>query len=187
MTDSTSVKHEACCFLLGGRTRVRLFLLLALGLFVTLAAMREDDPETISPERIAPVVADTASAKADDADDAPKPEVLPEPAWQTDLDKALALATSQKRPLLLRFTADWCPPCKVMDRSVFPDPNVKKALAERVVPVILDIDQEQNAELAYRFQVRGVPALILVNSDGEVLARGSFMSAEALVKFLQES
>lgn len=108
-----------------------------------------------------------------------------EPAWETDVEKGLKLAAAKERPALLRFTAQWCPPCQVMDRSVFPDREVKAALAERVVPVELDIDEERNAELALRYGVRGVPTLLLVDAEGTVLARGGFMSAEALVRFLR--
>jgi thioredoxin-related protein len=60
-------------------------------------------------------------------------------------------------------------------------------LAERVIPVALDIDEPRNADLALRHGVRGVPTLLLVDAQGTVLARGGFMSAEALVEFLRGS
>jgi len=109
------------------------------------------------------------------------------PTWRTDFNKALALAAERNQPALLRFTAKWCPPCQVMDRSVFPRAEVKRALAERVVPVVLDIDLEQNADLAWRYRVQGIPSMVLINADGKVLNRAGFMSAEALLKFLGAS
>lgn len=141
----------------------------ALGL---TAAIRDDAPSPKAGETI------TTSTKADDA---------PEPTWQTDFGKALKLAAERKQPALLRFTADWCPPCQVMDRSVFPRPEVKEALAERVVPVVLDIDLEQNEDLAWRYRVQGIPTMILIDANGKVLNRAGFMNAEALVKFLETS
>ncbi len=110
-----------------------------------------------------------------------------EPVWRTDFKKAREIAAKQKKPILLRFTAEWCPPCQVMNRSVFPREAVQKALADRVVPVLVDIDEQKNEELAPRYKVRGIPALVLIDADGEVLDRGGFMSAEALLEFLPEA
>jgi len=74
-----------------------------------------------------------------------------------------------------------------MDQNVFPNQDVKAALAAHVVPLKLDIDQESNAEIARRYGIRGIPTLLLVDSQGNELDRGNFMSAEALVKFVRKS
>ena len=110
-----------------------------------------------------------------------------ETLWRTDYEQAISLATQQDRPVLLRFTAEWCVPCRVMDQNVFPNQDVKAALAAHVVPLKLDIDQESNAEIARRYGIRGIPTLLLVDSQGNELDRGNFMSAEALVKFVRKS
>lgn len=148
--------------------------LLLAGLAVGLTAATRDDG---APKTEAPPAGAESSATHDAA----------EPTWQTDFDLALALAAKAKQPALLRFTAKWCPPCQVMDRSVFPRPEVKQALADRVVPVILDIDRDENQDLAWRYHVQGVPTMVLIDAEGKVLNRASFMSAEGLLKFLGAS
>lgn len=148
--------------------------LLLAGLAVGLtAAMRDDE----TPQNALPRAAVESSST----------QANTEPAWRTDFDEALALAAKNKQPALLRFTAKWCPPCQVMDRSVFPRPEVRQALADRVVPVVLDIDLDENQDLAWRYRVQGVPTMILVDADGKVLNRAGFMSAEGLLKFLGDS
>lgn len=149
------------------------FGLLLAGVALGLSAATQDDAPTARADK-------TTSAEAS-SDSASEPE------WQTDFDKALALAAERNRPALLRFTAQWCPPCQVMDRSVFPNPDVKQALSERVIPVILDIDQDQNADLAWRYRVQGIPTMILIDANGKVLNRAGFMSAEGLLEFLPAS
>ncbi len=149
------------------------FGLLLAGVALGLSAATQDDAPTARADKTTSAVVSSDSAS--------------EPEWQTDFDKALALAAERNRPALLRFTAKWCPPCQVMDQSVFPNPDVKQALSERVIPVILDIDQDQNADLAWRYRVQGFPTMILIDANGKVLNRAGFMSAEGLLEFLPAS
>jgi protein disulfide-isomerase len=166
-------------------------ILLALGLIAALAvtvvglpsarrqAVPIDDPALYMDEE--PI---TDSSALSLFPDVPPSSARPEVAWQTNFDKARGLAVARNLPLLLRFTAEWSVPCRVLDRDVIPNPEVQVALAEKAVPVILDIDDERNRKLTTRFNVREVPSLILVDSDGEVLDRGGLMDSKALVKFL---
>lgn len=142
-------------------------------------AARHAVPE---PPAASPVVPMAAVADGSDST-----STAAEPVWQTNYKEALALAAERNRPVLLRFTAEWCVPCQVMDRSVFADRQVQAALAEHVIPLKLDIDEERSADVARRFGVRGIPTLLLVDAGGEELARGGFMSAEALEEFLRRS
>lgn len=107
--------------------------------------------------------------------------------WREDFVGALRDAGKQGKPVLLRFTASWCNPCQVMERQVWPQEEVRRTLAEHAIPVKIDIDQESQFEVVQRYGVRAIPALVLVNADGEELARGGFMSVEALVEFLRET
>lgn len=113
-----------------------------------------------------------AEAKADDI------------AWQSDLNSALSDAKKQNKKILLRFSADWCPPCRVMDIRVWPDPSIQSVLTKNYIPVIADVDEESSKELARKYRLAGVPTLIILDSDGKELSRGSFMNSPELVKFL---
>jgi thioredoxin 1 len=66
-------------------------------------------------------------------------------------------------PVLVDFYADWCAPCKLM-------PPILKELKKRMGSKIhiLKIDSEKNPAAAIRYQVRGVPTLILFEK-GRVL------------------
>ncbi|MHA7128165.1 thioredoxin [Algoriphagus namhaensis] len=71
------------------------------------------------------------------------------------------------QPLLVDFFATWCGPCKMM-QPVLED--TAKAMGDKVRIVKVDVDRNQLA--ASKFQVRGVPTLILFHK-GKILWRES--------------
>ena len=59
---------------------------------------------------------------------------------------------------VLRFTASWCQPCKMLARILEDIPT------DYTIEVI-DIDE--NRELAIQYSVRGVPTLVMLENDIE--------------------
>lgn len=66
------------------------------------------------------------------------------------------------RPVIVDFHALWCGPCKTQSPIL---KDVAGELGERVRVIKIDVDQ--NRELAGRYQIQGVPTL-MVFKNGEV-------------------
>lgn len=66
-------------------------------------------------------------------------------------------------PVLVDFYTDWCGPCKMMTPIL---KKLKNRMGNQIN--IIKIDAEKNPDAAIRYQVRGVPTLILFHK-GQIL------------------
>lgn len=94
-------------------------------------------------------------------------------AWGDDLDAAAEASRSTGKPMLVLFTADWCPPCNTLSREVLHTPDVADAIERAAVPVKIDLTDPGEPENAAqrRFGVVAVPTLVLLGPGGETLER----------------
>ena len=83
-------------------------------------------------------------------------------------------------PVLVDFTAVWCGPCKMLDPIVG---QLAEQWKDKLRVVKLDVDD--NPDLAMRYQVMGVPTLMLFK-QGQVMERlTGYQPKERLVKKFQ--
>ncbi len=106
-------------------------------------------------------------------------------AWRTDYAAALDEARRTNRPVLVDFTANWCPPCITMKHDVWPDPEIAAAVQARYVPLLIDVDTQP--DVAARYEIAGIPNVLVLESDGTLLRRASFLSAGGMKQFLAEA
>jgi thiol-disulfide isomerase/thioredoxin/YHS domain-containing protein len=90
--------------------------------------------------------------------------------WTAEVDEALRLSQKYHVPVLLHFSSDNCPPCRLLEQRAFKSNDVIKAVHDDYIPVLVNVDKHR--EIAQKYKVEQWPTDILVNSDGQVIHRG---------------
>jgi thiol:disulfide interchange protein DsbD len=96
-------------------------------------------------------------------------------AWQpvrnlADLEAELAEARAAGQPALLDLYADWCISCKVMERSVFPRPEVAARLRQfRLLKADVTANNAEDQALMQAFGLFGPPSMVFFGPDGREL------------------
>ena len=90
-------------------------------------------------------------------------------------DDALAEAREQGKKVFLDVYTTWCGPCIVMQETVFPLPEVGDYFNARFVNYKLDAEDESlmGPEIAARYDVKGYPTYLIVDSAGEEIGRAT--------------
>lgn len=83
--------------------------------------------------------------------------------------------------VLIDFSAIWCGPCKTLAPIL---KQVKDSLGERIT--ILKIDVDKNQQLASKYQVRGVPTMILFQNGKQLWRQSGVLSKEEIIKIIIE-
>jgi len=88
----------------------------------------------------------------------------------TDLEREVAQASTEHKPVMLDFYADWCISCKEMERYTFSDPDVRDIMEKGV---LLQADVTANDEidqaLLKRFGLIGPPSILYFSKSGQEL------------------
>ncbi|MCS7304978.1 MAG: thioredoxin family protein [Thermoguttaceae bacterium] len=106
-------------------------------------------------------------------------------SFLTDYAEAVELARQWEKPLLVLFTASWCPFSRQMLQESFRDPQITR-LSKQFICIQVDI--EQNPSLAQKHQVRVLPAVQILSSRGVIVCRlNGYLSAKQLTDSLQQS
>ncbi|MFU8817894.1 MAG: protein-disulfide reductase DsbD [Pseudomonadales bacterium] len=108
--------------------------------------------------------------------EAPAGQAASEVRWQpvaglADLRAELTRAEGADQPVLLELYADWCISCKIMERSVFPRPEVASRLREfRLLRADVTRNDAEDKALMQEFGLFGPPSMVFFGTDGNELS-----------------
>jgi len=86
--------------------------------------------------------------------------------WKADFRAAAIAAQKAGKPLVIAVHAEWCKPCKDMERFTHRDARVVELLKREFVSVIVDGDK--NPDLVKSWGVNGFPTELVVGTVGPI-------------------
>lgn len=123
--------------------------------------------------------------------------------WTTNYDQAVQQAKSSGKPILLFFTgSDWCGWCHKLENEALSTMEFADLVGDKFQFVYVDfplknpLDPEtarQNKELQKRFDIRGYPTIILLDSDQKQIGTtgyrpgGAKAYADQLLRMVEDS
>jgi len=86
-------------------------------------------------------------------------------------DREHARGVALGKPVFLDLYADWCISCKVMERRVFPAPQVSSKLAQfHLIRADVTRNTAQDQALMERFDLYGPPSMVFFAPDGSAIS-----------------
>ena len=86
---------------------------------------------------------------------------------------------SSEVPILVDFSADWCGPCKMLAPIL---KQVKDELGDAIK--IIKIDVDKNQPLAVKYQVKGVPTMILFKQGKQLWRQSGVLQKQEIVSII---
>lgn len=87
---------------------------------------------------------------------------------------------NSRTPVLVDFFADWCGPCKMLAPVL---KQVKEELGEAVKIIKIDVDKNQH--LASKFNVRGVPTMVLFKNGNQLWRQSGLVQKEQILNTIK--
>lgn len=109
-------------------------------------------------------------------------------AWQNYDPALFDQAREEGRPVLLDFTADWCIPCRELERFTFSDEEVIAAL-NPFLALKVDLTHFESPEarpLRDQFAVVGVPTIVFIDVQGREVQESRVVGYLGPDDFLQQ-
>ncbi len=87
---------------------------------------------------------------------------------------------SSKKPVLVDFNAEWCPPCQALH------PILEELADERDDFQIVTVDIDNYGDLADEYQVSSIPCLIVFKDGKETERRVGLQPKKRLIKMMEK-
>ncbi len=113
-------------------------------------------------------------------------------AWQPYSPAHLERARNEGKPVFIDFFADWCLPCKELDKFTFTDAQVIQQ-SRRFLMLKADLTRFDSPEvkaLREQYRIRGVPTLVMLDPTGKEIPGTrvvGFVEPEVLYQAMQKA
>jgi thiol-disulfide isomerase/thioredoxin len=146
-------------------------LLLAIGVIASVAAAPLLAQETST----------TASTKVDAKGD---PKARPPIFADLSFSDALAKANSENKLLIIKFTAEWCGPCKQMDKTTWRKQDVFDWAHDHAIVISVDVDKDTKTSEDHK--IRAMPTMVAYRNGVEFDRTVGGMNASKTLSWMKD-
>ncbi len=97
----------------------------------------------------------------------------------------LTEAKQKKKIVFVDVYTEWCGPCKLMEKNIFPDEQVGKYYNTNFICYKLDGEKGEGPEIVKKYGIKSYPTCLYLDGDGKLLYR--FSGAKDVDEFLKEA
>jgi thiol:disulfide interchange protein DsbD len=92
--------------------------------------------------------------------------------WTPYNQEVIETAVKNSKPVIIDVYADWCGPCKLMDKKVFTNPDLLK-MSQNFVMTRIDITRktEGQDDIKIRYSIEGAPTIMFFDNKGKELSQ----------------
>jgi thiol:disulfide interchange protein DsbD len=111
-----------------------------------------------------------------------------EPEWKAFSIENYEASLKNNERMVIDFYADWCIPCKELDALTFSDQRVLNEFERfTVYKVDMTKNNDTNEQLRKRFNVIGMPTVLIIDSKGNEIKRlTGFVNADEFLSFVKD-
>lgn len=108
------------------------------------------------------------------------------PKFSTNFNTTLKEAKKNGKPIVVVFSAIWCPPCQEMKKAVYPSEPVK-AYHDQFNWAYVDVDESSNEKVVTKFEAGNIlPTVLFLDAQGELIKKSEgFSDAKDFAKLLK--
>ncbi len=110
---------------------------------------------------------------------------LPPAFSDLKLDAAKKQVEGTDKLVLVKFTADWCGPCKAMDKTTWQDEKVVAWVKDHGVAIQVDVDKDQ--KIAGDFQIAAMPTMVMLRGGNEISRKVGYMDGARTLKWMEDA
>jgi len=82
--------------------------------------------------------------------------------WEQDYQTAIQESQKSGKPLFIMMTADWCGPCKKLERDTLSDPKVRDFMK-----AFVSVKAYEDEKVEKKYGYNGYPTLVIADKKGE--------------------
>lgn len=158
------------------------FIAVMLVLLLGVIFISKSKKENVVPINTVPITVEPVPELEEVPEQEPLPEKV-EPKTVNSYQEALVAAKEAKCNIFIYFGAPWCGYCEQMKATTLSSPTVKEKLSKNFVILIINTDVDKATPRKYN--VGGIPAYMVINSDGNVLRKTTgYKDSQAFLKWL---